>query len=180
MRSDVAGQRVPAAVAEGVELLDIAELQRGLLGDPGAQARLERAVGERIERAEGQAVGLARRLAATTRISGCWSATATIAALRPISIGGGASFIQSSLPEREREGDALERQLAAADRRDRRDHAALAAEQPVGDARRSAGWAMAKRDAACGAVRAISRSSRSGRATQSVMKAAAVDRLMPA
>ena len=43
------------AVAEGVELLDIADVDRGLRRHPVAQADLEGAVRERIERAEGQA-----------------------------------------------------------------------------------------------------------------------------
>src|SRR5262249_21383424 len=51
----VAGSRMAAAIAEGVELLDIAEPQPRLLLDPVAQADLEGAVLERIERAEGQA-----------------------------------------------------------------------------------------------------------------------------
>ena len=44
-----------AAVAERVELLDIADAQAGLRLDPGAQADLEGAVRQRIERAERQA-----------------------------------------------------------------------------------------------------------------------------
>ena len=44
-----------AAVAERIELLDIADAQAGLLLDPGAQADLEGAVRQRIERAERQA-----------------------------------------------------------------------------------------------------------------------------
>ena len=50
MRVAAAGAAVAAAVAEGVELLDIAERHAGLFGDPGAQADLEGAVVDRIER----------------------------------------------------------------------------------------------------------------------------------
>ena len=50
---------VPSAIAEGVELLDIAELQRRLLLDPGPKTHLEGAVEDGIERAERQAVRLA-------------------------------------------------------------------------------------------------------------------------
>jgi hypothetical protein len=48
----IAGLGVPAAIAESIELLDIAEPQSRLLLDPGAQADLEGAVRDRIERAE--------------------------------------------------------------------------------------------------------------------------------
>ena len=47
--------RIAALVAEGVELLDIAELEACLGGDEGAQGQLEGALALRIERAEGQA-----------------------------------------------------------------------------------------------------------------------------
>ena len=48
----VASLGVPAAIAEGIELLDIAEPQSRLLLDPGAQADLEGAVRDRVEWAE--------------------------------------------------------------------------------------------------------------------------------
>ena len=60
MRAGVARPRVAAAVAEGVELLDIADVERGLRRHPGAQADLEGAVRQRIERAERQAGAGAR------------------------------------------------------------------------------------------------------------------------
>jgi len=41
--------RVPVSVAEGVELLDIAKPETGLLGDPGPQTALQRPVAARIE-----------------------------------------------------------------------------------------------------------------------------------
>ncbi len=50
----VARPRVPAAVAEGVELLDIADRKAGLRLDPGAQPDFEGAVCERVERPERQ------------------------------------------------------------------------------------------------------------------------------
>src|SRR6185369_4013232 len=46
--------RIAVAVAEGVELLDVAEGEGGLLVDPAAQATVEGAVVLRIERTEGQ------------------------------------------------------------------------------------------------------------------------------
>ena len=49
MRPAVAGAGMPAAVAEGVELLDIADREPGLRLHPGAQADLEGVVRERIE-----------------------------------------------------------------------------------------------------------------------------------
>src|SRR5690242_5041634 len=55
MRPGVASLGMAAAIAKGVELLDIAEPQARLLLDPGAQADLEGAVRERVERAERQA-----------------------------------------------------------------------------------------------------------------------------
>ena len=44
VRAGVVGARMAAAVAEGVELLDIADGQAGLRLDPGAQADLEGAM----------------------------------------------------------------------------------------------------------------------------------------
>ncbi len=65
MRRGVARPRMAAAIAEGVELLHIADSEAGLRLDPGAQADLEGAVRERIERTEGKpGAGLA--LAAVT------------------------------------------------------------------------------------------------------------------
>src|SRR5580704_13255141 len=54
----VAGLGVPAAVAERIELLDIAEPQSRLFFYPGAQADLEGAVRHRVERAERQSGAL--------------------------------------------------------------------------------------------------------------------------
>ena len=48
----VAGPRVPAAVAERIELLDVTQPQSGLFFHPGAQADLEGTVRDRIERTE--------------------------------------------------------------------------------------------------------------------------------
>ena len=45
---------VAIAIPEGVELLDVAELEPCLLANPGAQAELERPVLERVERTERQ------------------------------------------------------------------------------------------------------------------------------
>jgi hypothetical protein len=45
---------MPATVAEGVELLDVADRKRSLCFDKGAQANLEGPVGQRIEGAEWQ------------------------------------------------------------------------------------------------------------------------------
>ena len=52
---------IAVAVAEGVELLDVAQSEAGLLAHPAAQAAVERAVVLRLERAEGQ--GLLGRVA---------------------------------------------------------------------------------------------------------------------
>src|SRR5262249_28937391 len=57
VRAGVARQRVAAAVAEGVELLDVADPQARLRLDPVAQTDFEGVVRERIEWAERQAVG---------------------------------------------------------------------------------------------------------------------------
>src|SRR5262249_16762050 len=51
---DVGGARATAAGAAGVELVDIAAAQAGLLLDPGAQPDLEGAMRQRIERPEGK------------------------------------------------------------------------------------------------------------------------------
>ena len=48
----VAGLGMPAAIAEGIELLDIAQPQSRLFFHPGAQPDLEGAVRDRVERAE--------------------------------------------------------------------------------------------------------------------------------
>ena len=63
VRAGVVRPRMAAAVAERVELLDIADGERGLRRHPGAQADLEGAVRQRIERAERQAgAGAALRI----------------------------------------------------------------------------------------------------------------------
>ena len=53
--------RVALAVAEGVELLDVAEPEAGLLAHPAAQGAVEGAVGGRLQRAEGEGVERGRR-----------------------------------------------------------------------------------------------------------------------
>ncbi len=83
----VAGLRVPAAVAECIELLDIAKPQSRLLLHPGAQADLEGAVRHRVERAERKPGELVAVAAEAVRISGSLPSIATMAAVRPISIG---------------------------------------------------------------------------------------------
>ena len=50
----IGGPGMAAAVAERVKLLDVADPQAGLLLDPGAQADLEGAVRQRVERTEGK------------------------------------------------------------------------------------------------------------------------------
>ncbi len=45
-------RRVAALVAEGVELLDVAEIEPSLGGDEGAHRQLEGAVGFRVEGSE--------------------------------------------------------------------------------------------------------------------------------
>ena len=62
VRADVAGLGVPAAIAECVELLGIAELEPRLPVHPGAQAALEGAVLQRRERPERQPVRRARHI----------------------------------------------------------------------------------------------------------------------
>jgi hypothetical protein len=52
VHAGVVRPRVAAAVAEGVKLLDIADIDRGLRRHPIAQADLKGAVRQRIERAE--------------------------------------------------------------------------------------------------------------------------------
>ena len=87
MRVAVAGAGVASAIAESVELLDIAEGRAGLLGDEGAQPDLEGAVEQGIKFA-GRQSGAARwRPARSVRISGSSSRAATIAAVRPIASG---------------------------------------------------------------------------------------------
>jgi len=56
MRAGIAVTRVAAAITKGIKLFDIAELQAGLLGNPGAQADFQRAVGQRVEGTGGQGV----------------------------------------------------------------------------------------------------------------------------
>ena len=50
-----AGERMAAAIAEGVELLDITQPQPGLFLHPGTQADFEGAMRDGVERAERQA-----------------------------------------------------------------------------------------------------------------------------
>ena len=98
MRAGVAGARMAAAVAEGVELLDIADGEPGLRLDPGAQADLEGAVRQRIERTERQAgAGVALAPSPATRMAGSSPSTATIAAVSPISIGVSAASVMAAV-----------------------------------------------------------------------------------
>ncbi len=90
MRTAVAELGVPAAIAERIELLDIAERHAGLRRDRGSEADLESAMGERVD-----GPGRQRRFAPfvfgrATRIIGSTASarlpeSATIAAVRPIS-----------------------------------------------------------------------------------------------
>ncbi len=69
----VAGAGVAAAIAEGVELLDITQCQAGLLLHPGAQADLEGAVRDGIEWSErqpGEAIAVAARRRQHQRLVG--------------------------------------------------------------------------------------------------------------
>ena len=84
----VAGLRVPAAIAEGVELLDIAEPQvRPAL--PPRRAARSRRCGARPRRTGRTAspASLSPSLPDAVRISGSLPSIATMAAVRPISIG---------------------------------------------------------------------------------------------
>src|SRR5205085_7017427 len=70
VRGGVARVRMAAAVAEGIELLDVADGERGLRLDEGAQADLEGPVRQRIERPErepGARLALGRGPAARAR-----------------------------------------------------------------------------------------------------------------
>ncbi len=49
-------ERIAIAVAEGVELLGVAEVEAGLLAHPAAQAEVQSAVGLRLQRTERQGV----------------------------------------------------------------------------------------------------------------------------
>src|SRR4029453_1326955 len=99
-----AGLGMAPAIAERVELLDIAEIEPGLPLDPFAQADLERAMGAGRERAEGKRVPCTRagragaddenmRLARTDRDDGGVETEfdLRVAALRPLCFGGFAS-----------------------------------------------------------------------------------------
>ncbi len=55
MRIGVAGTRMPAAIAEGIKLLDIDDIERRLRRNPFAQTDLEGAMRQRIECAGRQA-----------------------------------------------------------------------------------------------------------------------------
>ena len=87
MRAGVAGLGMPAAIAERVELLDIAEPQARLLLDPGAQADLEGAMARADRTGRTAGPRSPSLLSRAVRISGSLSSIATIAAVRPISIG---------------------------------------------------------------------------------------------
>ena len=175
----VARRRVPAAVAEGVELLDIAERKAGLLGHEVAQADFQRAVEQRVEAARGRPARSSPCVRAA-RMRGVFASTATTAAARPISMGasGCARAIGASV-DLQVERRALERIGAAPDGSDGVHHAPVAAEDVVGHGRRAARLGVAEGEASRSAS-ASATSSRSGRSEQSVMKAAAVERLMPA
>jgi len=70
VRAGFVRQLLAAAVAERIELFDIAEFQRRLRLDAGAQARLEGPVLLRIERPEGQGVAAIRAIAADCKNAG--------------------------------------------------------------------------------------------------------------
>ena len=150
MRVAAAGAAVTAAITERVELLDIAERRPGLFGDPGAQADLEGAMGDRIERARRQA--RARRLPPIRRPRARHQdqrrvvGTATIAAVRPISTGS-AGWRRRVHARSNAKDFALETIGAASDRFDRRDHPSFAATGSSRQARRDADsarpWARA-------------------------------------
>ena len=136
MRAGVAGLGMAAAVAERVELLDIAEPQAGLRLDPGAQADLEGAVARRIERAERQAgapVAAARdqdqRLIALDRDDR--GGQADLDRRQQLSLIRRRSLTSFEIePERA----ALDSMRARADLLDRAHHAAVAPERAVGEA----------------------------------------------
>src|SRR5215831_2168485 len=174
VRPAVAALGVPAAIAERVELLDIADREPGLLPDPAAQPDLEGVMRERIERA-GRQAGEPRAVARCERhglvavdrddrgsepdldrgrrgvdhaVSGRRNGTPSSARVpRPI-----ASTAVTMRP--------LRRSIASANLTMRMLGVA------VGEARRIA--------------QAIARSSRSGSSAQTETNAAAVDRLIPA
>ncbi len=144
VRGAIAGLGVTAAVAEGVELLDIAEVEPGLPLDPGAQPDVERAVGARGEGAEGKRVPFAGPPcpARTTRICGCCSRTATIAAFSPsstwvspaVSAARRASAMGSGRGQRRQsEHLPLLGKLPAADLLDRRHHAPRAGQRLIAE-----------------------------------------------
>ena len=94
MRAGVVGARMAAAIAEGVELLHIADGEPGLGPDPGAQADLEGAMRGRVERTERQPrAGGALAPSPATRMAGSSPSTVTIAAVSPISIGVSAASV---------------------------------------------------------------------------------------
>ena len=87
-----------AAIAEGVELLHIADGEAGLGPDPGTQADLEGAMRGRIERTERQPARVAPLLPSpATRMAGCSPSTVTIAAVSPISIGVSAASVMAGV-----------------------------------------------------------------------------------
>ena len=180
MHAGVARPGVAAAVAEGVELLDIADVDRGLRRHPVAQADLEGAVRQRIERAERQAgAGVALRIGRDQ--------DARLLGLDGDDRRGQPHFDRCQrrvghLPiisfQIEPEGFALERGEAGAQRLDRGDHAAVAAEDAVGMTdQHDVGRAVFDDPRI---ARAMAASSRPGLSAQAEMKAPAVERLMPA
>ena len=190
VRCRVAGLGVPPAVAESVKLLDITEVEAGLPLHPGAKADLERAVLARGERAEGQRVPFARAdfarthdedmrlliadaddrgvkpkldLCAADRLRGAKGLGHGIRPRR------GRTARRPALPRQTRRG-RCPRPRRSCDRSARAPHRR---EPPA------AGWDRRWRTHGA-ALCARPNSSASGLSAQSVMKAAAVERLMPA
>jgi hypothetical protein len=166
-----------AAVAERVELLDVADAQPGLLLDPGAQADLEGAMRQRVERAEREVRRAPPTFVARTRIAGSPASTPTIAAVSPISIG---VREVSAIAIQDRAGTARWRKPPCRpDRLDRQDHAAVAPEHAVGERNDAP---VRRLPSARRSQRARDRSFRRGPglSAQAVTKAPAVERLMPA
>ena len=186
VRAGVARPRVAAAVAEGVELLDVADVDRGLRRHPGAQADLEGAVRQRIERAERQA-GARSRLLRIGRRPGCAARRPPPRRSRRSARSRSASAVRARRPSADhdhsrssRNGSPFERGAAGAERLDRA--------RSCGRCGRGCGrrW-RDQHDVGRGGRRrrrgSPARSSPrrgSGLSAQAVMKAPAVERLMPA
>jgi len=82
----ISGAGVAPAIAESVELFDVAEGRASLLRDEGPERDLESAMKQGIKFAGGQPTG-EPGASGTVRMSGSSSRAATIAAVRPIASG---------------------------------------------------------------------------------------------